>query len=142
MGTIDEDVKLRALYLRTRQMLKDAGVTLEKHCRDNYGWEGEGEITYEEFASFAKGDTFQSAVFQAPPAGSTSVNVSSRNFDTLDAIDEALGLGKRTGEKYEEIVSRVKAIDAKRDEEFQKMIAKYNDTKKYKQNNPMAPRKE
>lgn len=134
--TIDEDVKLRALYLRTREMLKDAGVTLEKHCRDQYGWEGEGEITYEEFASFAKGDALQSAVFQDPPAGSTSVNVSSRNFDTLDAIDEALGLGKRTaGEKYEEIVSRVKAIDAKRDEEYKKIIAKYHDTEEYKQNN-------
>merc|ERR1712188_282152 len=130
--TIDKDVKLKGLYLRTKQLLESAGSSLEEYYRSK-GWEGEGEMTCEEFASlYKKHDPFGSVIFQYPPAGSKSVDVSSRNLDALDALDEALGLEKpAVGENYKELVSKINAVDAKRCEEHKKQIAKhYGDEKK------------
>jgi len=123
--TIDEDVKLKGLYLRTKQLLESAGSSLEEDCRSK-GWEGEGEMTCEEFASlYKKHDPLGSVIFQYPTAGSKPIDVTSRNLDALFAIDEALGLEKQTlGEDYEELVSRINAVDAKRCEEFKKQNEK------------------
>lgn len=145
--TIDEDVKLRGLYLRSKHLFESKGETLEGYFRDVYGWDGEGEMTCEDYVSFVRSrGALASLKFEDPPAGSKVVDVSSRNIDTLNAIDDALGLlGKRQSSwagddddddnnlAYEEIVERVKAIDAKRDEEFsknvdiKKMVADFND---------------
>ena len=127
--TIDEGVKIKGLYLRAKQHLESAGLSLEQHCRSHYGWEGEGEITCEEYVSlYKKHDPLGSVIFEGPPAGSKLVDVSSRNLDALDAINEALGLEKQTiGEKYEELVSRINAVDAKRMEEC---LKHYDNVKK------------
>lgn len=142
--TIDEDVKLKGLYLRTKQFLESAGLSLEEDCR-NKGWEGEGEMTCEEFASlYKKHDPLGSWIFQYPPAGTKSVDVSSRNLDALHAINEALDLEKPTVEEnYEELVSRVNAEDAKRSEEFKNQIAKrYGDEKKVSEDESASGKEE
>ena len=44
-------------------------------------------------------------------------------MSTLDAIDEVLSVGKRSGDfSYNEIWEMVRAVEAKRDEEFNKNV--------------------
>lgn len=122
--SIDEDVKLRGLYFRSKHLFEANGGTLGGYMKEVHGWEGEGEMTCSEYVDFLKNNhgLLNSVVFQDVPYGNI-VDCSSRNTDTLDAIDGALGLGKRSGDfTYEEITDRVKAVDAKRDEEFSKNV--------------------
>merc|ERR1712227_872035 len=62
------------------------------------------------------------AIFEDVPYGKV-VDCTSRDMSTLDAIDEALSLGKRSGDfSYNEICKMVRAVEAKRDEEFNKNV--------------------
>merc|ERR1712224_892533 len=127
--TIDQDVMLRGLYFRSKHLFEVNGGTLGAYMREVHGWDGgEGDdMTQSEFVEFAKnmkGELHCPELFQDVPYGKT-VDCSSRNMETLDAIDDALGLlGKRqSGDlTYEEIAHKVKAVDAIRDAEFSKNI--------------------
>jgi len=128
--SIDEDVKLRYLYPRSKHLYEANGGTLGGHMRAAYGWDGGDDMTCDEYVNFVKHnqDKFfymNASLFQEFQYGKT-VDVSSRNMDTLKAIEKALGLetGNRRNEmmSYEKIVDTVKAVDKKRDEEFSKNV--------------------
>lgn len=123
--SIDEDVKLRGVFPRFKKWIESSGAKLEDYMKETYEWERDGEFTPSDYVDFCKNHPkapLSSTVFEDVPYGIT-VDCSSRNMGTLDAMDEALGLGKRSGDfAYEEICDMVRAVEAKRDEEFNKNV--------------------
>lgn len=122
---IDEDVKLRGLFPRFKKWIEAGGAKLEDYMKETYEWEGDGEFNASDYVDFCKHHPrapLSAAIFEDVPYGKV-VDCSSRDMSTLDAIDEALGLGKRSGDfSYEEICKMVRAVEAKRDEEFNKNV--------------------
>jgi len=123
--TIDEDVKLRGVFPRFKKWIEAGGSKLEDYMKKTYDWEGDGEYTASDYVDFCKHHPrapLSAAIFEDVPYGKV-VDCTSRNMSTLDAIDEALSLGKRSGDfSYNEICEMVRAVEAKRDEEFNKNV--------------------
>jgi len=119
--TIDRDTKLEGLYYRTIQQAKSAGVSLSDYAKAwGLDWTEDRDPTLEEFkhlmgASEKKGN----CNFDPPPSYAKVVDVSSRDEAATDAIDAALGLHRASvcTETYDTIVTKVRAIDTKRDED-------------------------
>ena len=70
-------------------------------CR-KFGWEGEGEISPEEYKKLviefeAKG---KSLTFDGPPSYAITIEVSGRDILQLDRVDEALGLQRDSNLLY------------------------------------------
>lgn len=115
--TIDEDVKLEGLYYRTKRQVEAVGITLEDYMKSS-GWEGEGDISLEEFKKFSKNTPGQMGYFicDDPPLYTKVVDVGGRDVTALDGVDKALGLERDPNLSYEDIVENVIALDLKRDE--------------------------
>jgi len=121
---VNPDVKLKGLYYRTKEQLENGGMTIGDNMR-THGWEGEGDMTCDEYAQFMKKKYPQFAgngtYVEIPSGFGKTVDVSGRDITHLDSVDEALGLvGKRNDKtlSFEEIRDKVKAFDRKRDKDM------------------------
>mmetsp|Transcript_18474 Transcript_18474/g.39687 ORF Transcript_18474/g.39687 Transcript_18474/m.39687 type:complete len:309 (+) Transcript_18474:31-957(+) len=120
--TMDQVVKLRGLYHRTKRQVELHGSTIEEFCQGYIEYEGD-ELTEEKYinAMVEKhredgGDRFGD--FEDCPTAK-KVDVSGRDISHCDNLDKALGL-TRSGEDwtYETICAEVLPLDEERDEEF------------------------
>jgi hypothetical protein len=120
--TINPDVKLKGLYYRTKEELKEnGGLTMGDHMR-TCGWEGEGEIILSEYIKFTKETHPEEDSFQEIPDGyEKTADISGRDMSHLDGVDDALDLVGKHNDKtltFEEIRNKVKEVDQKQDENF------------------------
>lgn len=123
--TIDADVKLAGLYYRTKEQIENGGIKLGDAMKA-LGWEGGSDMTMEEYKAFMMetdpGYAGNEAMKDIPDGYGSVIDVSSRDMKHVDRVEEALGLvGKRNENKnlsYDELASKVKEFEQKRDKEF------------------------
>jgi len=113
--TMDQDVKLEGLYHRTKRQAEGRGGI--RSFMRFLGWEGEGEITLQEFKTFTNTPgKFGSWICEDPPSYVKVIDVTNRDVTTIDGVDAAIGLQRSGEDSYEQILQKVLAIDHKRDE--------------------------
>lgn len=123
--TVDIDVKLKGLYHRLKRDHEAVGSSLEEYLRA-YGWDGDGELTCDEFIQYVKETNLMrwgesNACWEDIPSDYkylTTVDVSGRDISCLDTIDETLNMSgeRRYESSYEDIRDNIKSIDDKRSE--------------------------
>ena len=123
--TIDIDVKLNSLYHRLKRDHEAVGSSIEKYLKA-YGWNGEGELSCDEFIQYVKKTNLmrwgeRSACWEEIPSDYKylkTVDVSGRDIRCLDTIDEAINIsGERSCKSsFGNIRDKIKSIDDKRSE--------------------------
>jgi len=132
--TIDRDTKLERLYYRTIQQAKSVGASLSDFSKSiGLEWTEDRDPTLEEFKPLmgAPGK-LGNLDFDPPPSYAKVVDVSRRDETSLDDIDAALGLHRSSvcTETYDTIVTKVRAIDSKRDEDTPYSVEVFAEIKK------------
>lgn len=114
---IDPKIKQRDLYFRIKAGVEvDGTTTIEEVCRGVMRLEFEGEMTVDKFVELTMSNISEERCFEDCP-GAKKVDVSGRDVSHVDNVDAAIGRARDASLAYEEILEKVKPIDAKRDEE-------------------------
>jgi len=114
----DFDALMQAVWKRTNRLADQAGTTVEELMKT---FHHPGVVDFDSFVKFEK-DYFPE--FDEPDESEQPykiLDVTAKDVTVMDSLDEAFGIEKNKSRgdlTYEEMVEKIQAIDAKRDQAF------------------------
>ena len=117
--SIDEEIKLRGLYHRSKRLAEQNGITLEELRPTLLEYIEEDVLTEETYIKAMLGFQAKSTVcaFEDCPMA-MKVDVTGRDITHCNNLDEALDLTRSADWTYESILEKVLPLDVARDKEF------------------------